>query len=98
MSIVNIYEVCYDAAKISGFEEGAKLYDEIRRMPIKIIKAIGKNLMNQAIYFKVKYKMSVADSFALGLAKINRATVVSGDHHEFDIIEQANELVFYWIR
>ena len=50
------------------------------------------------IYFKVNYKVSVADSFALGLAKENRAIMVSSDHHEFDIIENSKELEFSWIR
>jgi predicted nucleic acid-binding protein len=50
------------------------------------------------MYFKANYKISVADSFALGLAKVNQAVLVSGDHHEFDIIEKAGELKFHWFR
>ncbi len=98
MSIVNVYEVCYDAAKISGTEQGLKMYKEIQQLPLKIIKVIGKDLLKEAIYFKVNYKISVADSFALGLAKENRAIMVSSDHHEFDIIENSKELEFSWIR
>ncbi len=98
MSVINVYEVCYDAAKISGIEDGIRIYDEIQQMPIKIIKVIGKDLLRQAMYFKANYKISVADSFALGLAKLNQAVLVSGDHHEFDVIEKAAELKFHWIR
>jgi len=98
MSIINVYEVCYDAAKIAGVDEGIKIYDEIQQMPIKIIKVIGKELLKEAMYFKANYKISVADSFALGLAKVNQAALVSGDHHEFDIIEKAGELKFNWFR
>jgi PIN domain nuclease of toxin-antitoxin system len=31
MSIINVYEVCYDAAKIAGVDEGIKIYDEIQQ-------------------------------------------------------------------
>ena len=50
------------------------------------------------MYFKINYKISVADSIALGLARTSQATLVSGDHHEFDIIDNAKELNFLWIR
>ncbi len=98
MSIVNVYEVCYDAAKIGGIDEGLKIYDEIQQLPVKIIKVIGKELLKRAMYFKANYKISVADSFALGLAKVNNSILVSADHHEFDVIDNARELKFYWIR
>jgi len=98
MSIVNVYEVCYNAAKISGTGQGLKMYEEIQQLPLKIIKVIGKDLLKVAIYFKVNYKVSVADFFALGLAKENGAIMVSSDHHEFDIIENSKELEFSWIR
>ncbi len=99
MSIINVYEVCYDAAKLSGVEAGVKLFEEIQQFPIQIINVISKELLKEeAMDFKTRYKISVADSFALGLARANQATLVSGDHHEFDAIEKAGELHFYWIR
>ncbi len=98
MSIINVYEVCYDAGKIAGMDEGIRIYDAIQQLPIKIIKVIRKELLKEAMYFKENYKISLADSFALGLAKLNQAVVVSADHHEFDIIENAGDLKFHWIR
>jgi hypothetical protein len=42
--------------------------------------------------------MSLADSFALGLAKQLNARVVSTDHHELDAVEKSGEVQFFWLR
>ena len=49
-------------------------------------------------HFKTKYKISFADIFVLATAKLNNATIITSDHHEFDIIETSGELTFEWIR
>jgi len=36
MSIINVFEVCYDAAKVLGKNQAIKLFDEIKQMPIII--------------------------------------------------------------
>ncbi|MBF0397357.1 MAG: hypothetical protein HQK78_11335 [Desulfobacterales bacterium] len=59
---------------------------------------IEENLLKEAIYFKTKYRISVADSIALSLAKVNNAIIITSDHHEFDCIDKAKEIDFYWFR
>ncbi|OQW87381.1 MAG: hypothetical protein BWK78_09050, partial [Thiotrichaceae bacterium IS1] len=39
-----------------------------------------------------------ADCFVLGLADREKATVISTDHHEFDVLEKAKVLSFYGLR
>ncbi|GHU08730.1 hypothetical protein FACS1894151_05160 [Spirochaetia bacterium] len=34
------------------------------------------------------YKISLADSIVLAETKINNASIITADHHEFDIIEK----------
>jgi len=34
----------------------------------------------------------------LALADKEKAIVISTDHHEFDVVEAAKELSFYWLR
>ncbi len=48
-------------------------------------------------YFN-NFNVSVADSVALGLAKLKGASLVTTDHHEFDPIEEAGEMRFHWLR
>jgi len=55
-------------------------------------------MLRQAIYFKTTYAVSVADVLALGLTKARQAVMVTADHHEFDVIDQAHEVSFHWIR
>jgi uncharacterized protein len=98
MSIINVYEVCYDSARVAGFNEGLRLYQEIKKLPITIMREIEDDVLTHAIHFKITYQVSVADSIALGLAKSRKATLVTSDHHEFDPVAAANELSFSWIR
>lgn len=98
MSIVNVYEVCYDAARVSGLAEGMTLYRKIKILPFDILRELDDQTLEHAIYFKITYAISVADAIALGLSKARNATIVTADHHEFDQIDQANELDFHWIR
>lgn len=98
MSIINVYEVCYDAARVCGVDEGMMLYKNIKTLPIDIIRDIDDLTLRHAIHFKITYAMSVADAFALGLAKTRNATLVTADIHEFDPIDATHELDFHWIR
>ena len=72
--------------------------DDIDNLPLTIIETIDYVIIRTAGYFKTTYKMSVADSFALGLAKQLDAKIVSADHHEFDPVEKTGDLQFFWIR
>ena len=98
ISIINVFEVCYDAARRSGYYEGIQIFEEIKQLPIKIIFEIKQNVMEKAVYFKTNFKVSVADSIALGLTKVNDAIIVTSDHHEFDCIDEAKEVKFSWFR
>jgi PIN domain nuclease of toxin-antitoxin system len=52
----------------------------------------------EAAHYKNTYKVSLADSIALGLARLHKAHLVTSDHHEFDPIEAAADAKFLWIR
>jgi predicted nucleic acid-binding protein len=54
--------------------------------------------MQAAGFFKVNYRISLADSIALAMARQLGARLVSTDHHEFDPIEQAGAVQFKWMR
>lgn len=53
---------------------------------------------HRTVYLKKNYKVSLADSIALGFAKENQARLVTSDHHEFDPIDEAGDAKFLWIR
>jgi len=95
---VNVYEVYYDTLRHGSQEKAEELLKIIYGLPLTIVELIDRAIIRRAGYFKTTYKMSVADSFALALAKEINAKVVSTDHHELDAVEKAGELQFFWLR
>lgn len=98
MHRVNFYEVYYDAYRAGGPTIAQQLSSDVSQLPIRFVDAMNGALLNEAAYFKVNYKISLADSIALGLAKLHQAEVVTADHHEFDRVEQIESLRFFWFR
>ena len=54
--------------------------------------------MQHAGGFSTAYRISLADSVALGLAQQHNAHLVGRDHHEFDPIDRDGKPRFRWIR
>jgi predicted nucleic acid-binding protein len=74
------------------------LLEDIERLPINIYRSIGNDLVAEAGKFKVEWKVSLADAFALGLTSLVGGKLVSTDHHEFDVIAESGSIQFYWLR
>ena len=93
MCVVNLGEVYYHALRVGG-EPKAKLFLEIvKALPIDIVEA-NINLTLQAAEYKAFNKMSYADAFAAALAKIKKASLITGDK-EFKALE--NEIKIFWL-
>ena len=92
--VVNWGEIYYIALREGG-EERAELYKStIAKYPITIDDAT-KELTLQAARYKAYHKLSYADAFAVALAKLQKAELVTGDK-EFRPME--NEIKIHWIR
>jgi len=98
MSVVNLYEVYYDSLRSGGQSTASALLSDVDELSIEIVRQCSDELLEQAALFKVNEKVSLADSFALGLAKLRSGKLVSTDHHEFDPIDQKGLVEFYWLR
>lgn len=86
MSVVNWGEVYYIVLREQG-KQAAELYlKTIDRYPIEIIDA-DKEITLEAAKIKSSNKLSFADAFAAGLAKLKKATLVTGDK-EFKSLEK----------
>jgi hypothetical protein len=42
--------------------------------------------------------MDACALIVLAETKINSASIITADHHEFDIIEKTEDVDFFWIR
>jgi PIN domain nuclease of toxin-antitoxin system len=98
MNKINVYEVYYGIYRLEWQAKADEFYRIIQRQPIEIIDTFGDDVFTEAARLKSKYRMSLADSIALGEAVVRNASLLSSDHHEFDIVEQQEGIKFSWIR
>ena len=94
----NLYEVYYDIIRSKGLQQAEDCYAIVLKLPIKIIDGISDPVFREAGRIKTKYKMSIADSIALGETSVLGASILTSDHHEFDPVEQNEGIKFVWIR
>ena len=94
----SIAEVYYDFLKKADLTLAEQFLEDVNNLPLKVVTEISFDLIKAMGHFKSRYKISFADIFVLALAKISNASIITSDHHEFDIIEASEELNFEWIR
>jgi len=97
VAAVNVYELFYDCLKRDA-ATAQQLVDDVYGLPLTVVEALDRALMQHAGGFKTTYRVSLADSVALGLAQQHNAHLVSSDHHEFDPIDHDGKARFWWIR
>jgi len=95
---INLLEVYYGIYREENKLKADKEIGKIRKLPVTIIDKIDDKVFKEAGRLKATYKISIADSIALAETKTRKAKIVTSDHHEFDEIEQNDNIDFYWIR
>jgi predicted nucleic acid-binding protein len=98
MNKVNLLEVYYDLLRSLGKKSADEFLGDIKYMPIIINHEISDDILKEAGRLKVSYRISLADSIALAQASVSGATLITADHHEFDIIDEKEPISFCWIR
>ena len=98
MNKLNLYEVYYDVLRSKGQKQADKFYNMVLMSPIQITDDIPDAIFRKGAYLKTQYKMSLADSILLGEASFRSASILTADHHEFDIVEQNEDIQFTWLR
>ena len=98
MNKLNFLEVYYDLYRSYGEEVADKLIRNINKPPIVIHSELSDTVFKEAGRLKASYKISIADSIALGEAIVSGGQLLTSDHHEFDVIEKSENIKFYWIR
>jgi PIN domain nuclease of toxin-antitoxin system len=98
MNKLNLFEVYYGIRRDDGLQKAEAFYDMVKRLPITVINGISDEVFREAGRIKSSYKMSLADSIALGEASVMDVPIVTSDHHEFDVVEENETIRFKWIR
>ncbi len=98
MSKYNLLEVYYGFYRSDGKDVADKRMEAIKATTLQIINTLSDEAFSKAGYLKATYKMSLADSIVLAEGITRNAVIVSSDHHEFDNVEQNEDINFLWVR
>lgn len=98
MHSINLCEVSYDCLRAAGPSAMKSLLETVKKLPVTIVTDVPEKMMIEAAQVKSRHKMSLADAFVLGFAKINGTKVVTCDHGEFDPVDKLKYVDFHWIR
>ena len=94
---VNFYEAYYDYVKRQP-GTAFLLYELLKEAEIKLYNLLDKRVIEEGTALKLHYKMSLADSIALGLAIKLNATLLTADRHELREIAKGKLVKIKFIR
>ena len=95
---INCLEIYYKLLNKTNKKKSEEIIDSILRMPITIVEEFNIEILKIAGELKARYKISVADAVAVGLTYINKATLITSDHHELNIIKKNRIIKIQWFR
>jgi predicted nucleic acid-binding protein len=94
---INLLEVYYDFYRYKGKDYADNFVNVIKRSEVQICE-FDEIIFTQAGRLKATYKISLADSIALAQTIVVNGSLLTCDHHEFDVIEGKEPIRFHWIR
>lgn len=95
MSIINLGEVLYIAEREQGLTKAREALVRIDNLPIQVVN-VDRVQMLDAAHIKARWPMAYADCFAVALAKLKNAPIVTGDP-EFRQLEAAAVVPITWL-
>ena len=98
MHRVNLLEVYYDIYRRYGKERALKELKVVQKFNIIVEPSIDPVLFSEIARLKVTYNVSLADCFALALAILWDAKLITSDHHEFNALIGKENVEFERIR
>ena len=98
MHKINLLEIYYALFRTYGKSAADEFIVEIHQSPIIVNPEIKDKIFMEAGRLKASYKISLADSFALAQTVVADGSLLTCDHHEFDAVEEKEDIRFVWIR
>ncbi len=95
---IHLGEVYYLFYRKGGETLAEEMLADVRQLPIILEDRVSPALMREAGRLKALYRLSYADAFAAGLARVRHGTLVSADRREFEPLETAREVSVSWVR
>ncbi|GHV41169.1 hypothetical protein FACS1894187_22720 [Synergistales bacterium] len=98
MNKLNLLEVYYGYCRAYAKEAARAMLEVVRSLPITIISEMTDSVFEEAGRLKSSYKISLADAVALAETSVCDGAILTADHHELDVVEQNEKIIFRWIR
>ena len=99
MNAINFYEAYYKKLQQEGQQVADAIRDTAADLAISVLDVFpAAGVMEESARLKASYRISLADSIAVGTASVLGFTLVTADHHELDRVEQNETISFHWIR
>jgi predicted nucleic acid-binding protein len=98
INVINLLEVYYDIYRRCGEEAAIDFLGTIGETPVIINQKISADVFKMAGRLKAVYKISIADSIALAETAISGGSLLTSDHHEFEVVEKFEKISIRWIR
>lgn len=83
---LNMCEVYYHFYRVSGEKAADGSMRDLLSLGVQLREDLSDEFWKSAAVFKARGRISLADCFAIALAKSAGGSVLTSDHHEFDSI------------
>ena len=97
MNRVNLLEVYYGFYRDKGKDYALDIMKQVEVSSV-FISEFDRDILLEAGRLKATYKLSLADSVVIAQTILLKGSILTADHHEFDVIEGKESLIFNWIR
>jgi len=98
MNTINLIEIHYLFYRALGKEKSTFILEQIYTMPINFINMIDEIIFSESSRLKAQYGIPLGDSIGLATAIKMNGTFVTSDHSDFEKIEKAEPISFFWLR
>jgi predicted nucleic acid-binding protein len=95
---LHMTEAYYLFYRSRGERTAEAMVQDVQRLPVRIEDRIFPPLLREAGRLKASYRISLADAFAAGLARLRGAALMSCDRKEFAPLESSGEVTVTWAR
>ncbi len=95
---INLFEIYYGLERESGVVNAERALNLLTRLGIQVHEDMDTAFWKDAAHVKVTHHMSVADAFAIAMARRLNVSLVSTDHHELDAVHAAGTCRVLFVR
>ncbi len=95
---INLYEIYYGFLRDTDHATAERAVAILLGLGLQIRRDMDEDFWKDAAEIKATHRLSVADSFAVALARRLKTALVSTDHHELDAINAAGVCSVIFVR